>query len=422
MQQANRKRIVILGAGYGGVLAAQGLSKLAKKLNVEITLINKHHYHQMVTRLHEPAGSNLDGDDVRIPLKRLINDNVKIVKGWVEQINPVEQQVTLKDCEDEQVIEYDYLVVGLGSDPEYFGIKGLKEHSFTLHSLNAARLIKAKIEICLARYKTSPPDDGLLNFVVGGAGFTGIELAGELAEWLPKVAPKYDVPLEEVRLICVEAAPLVLPGFDEQLSAKAADILRDKGVELRLGMPVKEVTSEHVIIGDEQIPTKMVIWTGGVRGNSVLEKSGFSTQRGRANINEFLQSTNYENVFIIGDSSIFFEENGKPLPPTAQLAMQQGKHLVKNLERYLTNQAMQPFKFINRGVIASVGPKAAVGLVFGKYRIEGRIAVFMKKLVHYRYLFIMGGVSLAVQGFLGLLPSVNDKKCHKTLGAREIAK
>ncbi|WP_176720443.1 NAD(P)/FAD-dependent oxidoreductase [Desulfuribacillus stibiiarsenatis] len=412
MQQSNKKRVVILGAGYGGVIAAQGLGKLAKKLNLDITLVNKHNYHQMVTRLHEPAGGFAEGDEVRIPLKRLVNDNVKLIKDWVEAIDPVNKQVTLK----EQVVAYDYLVIGLGSDPEYFCIPGLQEHSYTLRSLNAARLIKTQIEGSLAKYKVeSQSEEGLLNIVVGGAGFTGIELLGELAEWLPVVAPKYDVNVKDIRLICVEAAPTVMPGFDEELSIKAADILRNKGVELKIGTPVKEVTQDYVMIGDEKIPTKLMIWTGGVRGNSVLEDSGFTTQRGRANINEFLQSTNFEDVFIIGDSSIYYDENGRPLPPTAQIAMQQGEHLVHNIERLLTGQEMTPFVFINRGIIASIGPKEAVGIVFGK-RVSGLLAVYLKRLVHYRYLFIFGGIPLVIQGFLGqFIPQVSIKSDYTTL-------
>ncbi|OEF96681.1 NAD(P)/FAD-dependent oxidoreductase [Desulfuribacillus alkaliarsenatis] len=409
-KQQDRKRVVILGAGYGGVITAQGLSKLANKLHIDITLVNKHNYHQMVTKLHEPAGGHLDGDEVRIPLSKLIDDNVKLVKGVVSRINPEEQKVLLED----QELAYDYLVIGLGSDPEYFGIPGLKENSYPLRSLNAARLIKVQIESCLAKYKTDECKDGLLNFVIGGAGFTGVELAGELGEWLPKVAPKYDVPLDKIRLICAEAAPTVMPGFDEELSKKTAEILQNKGVELKLGVPIKEVTADYVQIGEEQIPSKMVIWTGGVRGNTVLEDSGFSTQRGRANINEKLQSINYDNVFIIGDSSIFLDENGRGLPPTAQIAMQQGEHLVKNLEKYLTGKEMDAFTFVNRGVVASIGPSDAVGMVFGKYRIEGKIAVWMKKVVHYRYLYIFGGLPLVVRGLMGNLPKVNLKENYTT--------
>lgn len=416
MEKTGKKKLLILGGGYGGVLVAQGMSKLVNKLDIEVTLINKHSYHQMITRLHEPAGSELDSEDVRIPLDHLIKSNVKLVKGWVDRIDAENKCVVYKDspqAAEENIQNYDYLVIGLGSDPEYFGIPGLQENSFTLHSLNAARLIKAKIEICLARHKTAPDDESYLNFVVGGAGFTGVELAGELAEWLPQVAPKYDVPLEKIRLICAEAAPVVMPGFDELLSAKVADILRAKGVELILGTPVKEVTEDYVLIGEEKIPTKTMIWTGGVRGNSVLERSCFKCQRGRANINEYLQSINSDDVFIIGDSSIFFEENGRPLPPTAQLAMQQGKHLVTNLKNYIQGQEMRPFKFINRGVVASVGPKAAVGLVYGKYRIDGMVAVYMKKIVHYRYLFYMGGPSLMFKGFFGLLPETRVSAAKK---------
>ncbi len=404
MDQQHRKKIVILGAGYGGVMAAKGLCKIASSLNADITLVNRHMYHQMITKLHEPAGGQLDGNEVRIPLHQVIN-NVNIVKDDVKSIDTEGNQVILAT----QTLRYDILIVALGADPEYFGIPGLKENSHTLRSLNTARLIKVQIENCLAKYKIHPRDEGLLNFVIGGAGFTGVEMAGELAEWLPQVAPQYDVPLHEIKLYCVEAAGTVLPGSDEQVSRKAGEILSNKGVELKLGVPIKEATADYVMVGEEKIPTKLIIWTGGVRGNAVLAASDFDThpRSGRANINQFLQSVNHENVFIIGDSSVFIEKDGRPLAPTAQIAMQQGDHVVTNLAKYLRGEAMVPFVYVDRGVVASIGQKDAVGRVFGKYHVEGTVAVYMKKLIHYRYLFKIGGIPLVFRQFFGLLPQAN---------------
>ena len=401
----NRTRIVILGAGYGGIVAAQGLSKKIDQLNVDITLVNRHSYHQMLTKLHEPAGGQTEGNEIRIPIHRLVK-GIRIIKDSVESIEPEVNKVILQ----KQEIEYDYLVIALGSDPEYFDIPGLEKYGYPLRSLNAARLIKAQIESCLAQHKVAQLGRGQLTFVVGGAGFTGVELAGELSTWLPTVAPKYDIKREKIKLLCVEAADSVLPGADPYVSSQAEAILRNQGVDVRLGMPIKEVEETQMIIGDETIPYKMLIWTGGVRGNSVLEKSGFSTRRGRANINEYLQSINYKNVFIIGDSSIYIEENGRALPPTAQLAMQQGKHLIKNIASILSGKNMQPFKFIDRGVVASIGPNDAVGIVYRKYRMKGLTAVWMKKIIHYRYLFIIGGVRLVLQDMFGILSKRNAKE------------
>lgn len=395
MREDKRKKVVILGAGYAGVLAAQGLSKLAKKYDLDVTIVNKHDYHQIITQLHESAAGSKEGDAIRVPLSRLIKGGVTIVKDEIRAIKPESGQVLLNE---DRVVAYDYLIAALGSDPEYYDIPGLKEHSYPLRSLNAARMIKVHIENCLARYKVNPKDEGLLNFIIGGAGFTGVEIAGELAEWLPHVSLKYDVPLSKTSLICVEASPQVLPGLDEFLSDKTAQVLQKKGVQLRLGIPIKEVAEDYILIGDEKLMTKTVIWTGGVRGNDLLEKAGFSCNRGRAYINEKLQSTDYDNVFILGDCSYLVDEaTGRAFPPTAQLAIQQGQHLVKSLEFLFGGQQLIPFKFDNKGVVASVGQKDAVGFVFGKYRLQGKAAVFMKKLINLRYLFIVGGLSLVLE-------------------------
>lgn len=395
MREVNRKKVVIIGAGYAGVIAAKGLSRLAKKKDMDVLVINKHDYHQIITQLHEPAAGTKDGDAIRIPLSRLLKGAISFIKGEVTAILPQTNQVLINE---DRVVEYDYLIVALGSDPEYFDIPGLKEHSLALRSLNAARMIKVHIESCLARYKVNPQDESLLNFIIGGAGFTGVEVAGELAEWLPNAAPKYDVPFNKINLICVEESAQVLPGLGEFLSDTAAGILRKKGVKLRLGKPIKEVTGEYVVIGEEKLLTKTVIWTGGVRGNKFLEQAGFSCNRGRAFINDNLQSVDYENVYILGDCSYLVDETtGRAFPPTAQLAIQQGQHLAKNLARLFSKQEQLPFKFDNKGVVASVGQKDAVGFIFGKYRLQGKKAKFMKKLINIRYLFLLAGFPLVLE-------------------------
>ncbi|MBX6395726.1 MAG: FAD-dependent oxidoreductase, partial [Alicyclobacillaceae bacterium] len=177
------KRVVILGAGYGGLVAALKLAKETTPQDAEITLVNKYDYHQLVTQLYEPAAAAKRDSDVRIPLAKLLSGkHIRFVQDVVTKIDPKAKKVTLQTRE----LEYDYLVVALGSETEYFGIPGMKEHALTLKSVDEARLIRTHIERCFAEYPYDPRPE-YLTFVVGGAGLTGIELVGEIANWLPRL-------------------------------------------------------------------------------------------------------------------------------------------------------------------------------------------------------------------------------------------
>jgi len=289
------------------------------------------------------------------------------------------------------------LIRAPGSEPEYFGIPGLAEHALTLHSLNGARLIHTHIASTLARYKAEPEQDQLLTFVIGGAGFTGVELATELADWLPELARRYDIPLRETKIINIEAAPCVLPGNDEFLCQQAAEIMVAKGIELITQDPIDHVEPGLVCLkSGRTIPTGTIIWTGGVRGNRVVEDSGFPVQRGRTPVDTFNRAQGMENIFVIGDCSLPLSPDGKPLPPTAQVALQQAEHMAASLVALLKGQPLQPFRFINRGVVASLGRRYAVGKV-RKYRASGLVAHLLKEAVAIRYLYKLGGLPLVIK-------------------------
>lgn len=392
----SKPRVVILGAGYGGILVAQNLSKRMKRAELQISLVNKHTYHQLITQLHEPAAGRNDYEDIRISIDEVVNtERVNLVKGEIVAIDPLKQSIYLKSGQE---LNYDYLVIALGSEPEYFNIPGLKENSMALRSLNSARLIRTHIENMMARYKAEPDKLELLTIVIGGAGFTGVEIAGELGDWLPQVCKRYDVDHNLVKIKCIEAAAQVLPGFDEELSAKAEEILASKDVELITGKAIMKVNRDGLVLSDgEEINAATVIWTGGVRGNSVVEASGFSTIRGRAEINEYLQSIDYPNVYIIGDNAMSKDEEGKVLPPTAQIAIQQGKHTAINILHAIRGEALLPFNFKNRGVVASIGRHQAVGLIGNRFKPKGSVAKILKEVIAVRYLFILGGLPLVLR-------------------------
>ncbi|PWI58947.1 NAD(P)/FAD-dependent oxidoreductase [Sulfoacidibacillus thermotolerans] len=384
-------RIVILGAGYAGLVCALQTRKYLTASEASITLVNKHNYHQLITLLHETAVGARSDRSLRIPLDKVLADkDVQIQKGTVVKIDPSAKQVAL---EDGQTISYDLLVVALGSETEYFGIPGLKEHAYTLKSLNQARLLRAHVESCFARYPLERRRE-LLRFVVGGAGFSGIELVGEFADALPRLASEAGVPLEYVELYNVEAAPGILPGFDADLVKTAEESLKARGVRFLTGVPITQVEPGivHLKTGDT-IEAETIVWTGGVRGNQIVVDAGFETDaRGRAKVNAYLESVNYEGVYILGDCALILNEQGRPYPPTAQLAWQMGAACAKYLYHDVRGGVKEEFRPNIAGAIASLGRKDAIGKIGRSFKATGKMAYLFKDASQYRYLSKIGAV------------------------------
>jgi NADH:ubiquinone reductase (H+-translocating) len=394
MDMTSIPKIVILGAGYGGILTSLRLQKELNYNEADVTLVNKHDYHYFTTQLHMPAAGTDNPDNVRVSISKLIDEfKIDFVKSTVVQIRPHDRKVILEDG----TLSYDYLVIALGGESETFGIPGLAEYALTIRSINSVRLIREHIEYQFARFKREPHRTDYLTIVVGGAGFTGIEFVGELADRVPHLCKQFDVDPSLVKIINIEAAPTALPGFDPELVEYGMQVLQKKGVTFRIGTPIKECTPEGVIVGDgEEIKAATVIWTGGIRGNRLIEEAGIETVRGRVKVDEYLRAPGYDNIFVIGDNSIVFNEEGRPYPPTAQMAMQQGVNCAQNLVACIRNQALKPFKFQYKGTVASLGRGEAIGIAFGrKYR--GRVASWLKKAIDLRYLFIIGGIPLVLR-------------------------
>lgn len=390
-------KILILGAGYGGMVSALKLGKSLHYNEAEITLVNNNDYHYITTELHQPAAGTMHHDRARVNIKDLINTKkVNFIKDTVKEINTEEKKVILEN----QELDYDYLIIGLGSEPETFGIKGLKEYAFGIRNINTVRQIRQHIEYLFAKFRNDPERTDYLTFVVGGAGFTGIEFIGELADRVPKLCKEYDVDPSLVKIINVEASPTVLPGFDPELVDYAMDLLTRKGVEFKLSVPIQECTENGVILGTgEEILSQTVVWTGGVRGNSIVENAGIEAMRGRVKVDPYMRAPGHDNIFIVGDCALIInEEINRPYPPTAQIATQQGENVAYNLAAIIRNQPklLREFKPNIRGTVASLGKNEAIGVV-GKMKLTGSSASFMKKVIDLRYLLMIGGLSLALK-------------------------
>jgi NADH dehydrogenase len=395
-----KPKVVILGAGYGGIMTAVNLQKKLGVNEADITLVNNNDYHYQTTWLHENAAGTLHHDRTRIQIADIIDrSKVNFVQDTVSKIDPEQKKVFLDNGE----LSYDYLVVGLGYESETFGIKGLKEHAFAIANINSARQIKEHIEYQFATYSNmKEKKDELLTIIVGGAGFTGIELVGELANRVPELCQEFDIDRDKVRVVCVEAAPMILPGFDQELVDYARSYLERKGIEFRIGTAIKECTPEGIIVAKddsvEEIKAATVIWAAGVRGNAIVEESGFEAMRGRVKVDPYLRAPGHDNVFIVGDASLMInEENDRPYPPTAQIAMQQGVTCANNLAVLIREQGnLEVFKPELKGTVCSLGHDDAIGMVFGR-KIVGWQAAFMKKVIDNRALYLIGGPMMVIK-------------------------
>lgn len=408
IKNMNKPNVVILGAGYAGLMTVRKLQKDVGINEVNIQLVNNNDYHYETTRLHEASAGTLHHDRVRYNISDVIDQNkVEFIKGNVVEIKAEEKKVVLEDRE----LSYDYLVVALGAVPETFGIKGLKEFAFSIANVNSARQIREHIELQFATYHMEEEKkDERLSIVVGGAGFTGIELLGELTNRIPELCKEYDIDPKKVRMLCVEAAPTVLPGFDPELVDYAVSQLEKKGVTFMIGSAVKEAVESGIIIENsdgeqEEIKASTVVWAAGVRGNAVIDKSGFDSLRGRVKVQPDLRAPGYDDLFIIGDSSIVInEEINRPYPPTAQIAMQQGTTCAHNILSLIRGKnELETFTPDIKGTVCSLGDDDAIGVAFGK-KMKGGTASFMKKMIDNRSLFMIGGPSLVLKkGKLKLL-------------------
>jgi len=391
------KNIVILGAGYGGLLAAQNVRKFYTKSQANVTVINKYPTHQIITELHRLAAGNVHEKAVAMPLDKLLKGlDVDIKIATVESFNVDNKEVILGDGSK---LSYDALVVALGSVTAYFGIPGLEENSMVLKSAEDANNIYKHVEARISEYaKTKKPEDATI--LIGGGGLTGVELVGELADILPAMTKKYGVDYKEINLSLVEAGPKILPVLPDDLIERATKSLEARGVKFLTGLAVTNVAGNVIDLKDGQkIVANTFVWTGGVQGNPLVGVSGLEVNRGRATVNEFLQSTSHPEVFVAGDSAVYFpaDGDGRPAPPTAQIAWQMGELIGYNLFAYLEGKSLEGFNPINSGTLASLGRKDGVAIVGGSSTpLKGMPASLMKEASNIRYLsHIKGLFSLA---------------------------
>ena len=396
----SRSTILVLGAGYGGLTTVVNLQKKLGVHDADIVLVNKNDYHYETTWLHEAAAGTMAVSKVSYDISTVIDHSkVSFVKATVQKINVQEKKVHTTDG----VLTYDYLVIGLGFEGETFGIPGMDKYAFSLTDLNAARNLREHIEYQFASWSLDKEkDDSKLTFIVGGAGFTGIEFLGELGNRMSTLCKAFDVPKDKVRILCVEAAPTVLPGFDEKLVEYAVAQLSKKGIEFLIGTPVVEVTPNGVKIKVaedkvEFVEAQTVVWAAGVRGNHLIETSGIENNHARVHVEKDMRAPGYDDVFVVGDCAICFnKETNRPYPPTAQIAMQQAVVVAENIVHLIKGEETVEFVPELKGSVCSLGHNDAIGDALGR-KFTGKPAAALKKVIDNRALFLIGGPKLVAK-------------------------
>jgi len=386
----SRPRVVILGAGYAGLKTAKELSK--KNVDADIVLVNKNDYHYESTQLHEVAAGTEPASKITFNIVDVIDTKkVEFIKDTVIKVEKDEKKVLL---ENNGELTYDYLVVALGFESETFGIPGVDDFSLPLVNITTAEAAQAHLDKMLANYQQSKNELDL-SIVVCGAGFTSIEYLGEITNRIPKLSKTMNFPMDKVKITCIEAMPTLLPMFSEKLGQFGIDVLKKRGVNFKVGTPIKEIKENTVVYeenGDlKEAHAHTIIWTTGVKGSHVVGESGFAERRGRVMVEKDLRVEGYPDIFMIGDvSAVMDEESGRPFPTTAQIAIKQGSSVAGNIARLLNNQPTEAFTFKSLGTVASIGNNVGMGQILGGHEVKGYMGSIVKKSIINKSLLDVG--------------------------------
>jgi NADH dehydrogenase len=392
---ADKHRVVILGGGFGGLAAAQTL----KSAPAQVTLIDRRNFHLFQPLMYQVATGSLSPGEIAAPLRSILNrqQNTEVLLGEAADIDPAARQIILADGSR---VPYDSLVVATGSHSFYFGRDEWREQAPSLKGLEEALLVRHKIFAAFEaaeRLTDARARAAWLTFVIVGAGATGVELAGALAE-IAHQTLRHDfhhIHSQDARIVLIDGAPRVLPTFPEDLSEKARHSLDKMRVEIRTGVNVVDIDADGVAFagpgGREHLPSKTVLWAGGIAASgfahTLAVRLGAPTDnRGRIKVSPDLTIPGHPKIFIVGDLATANGPDGRPLPGLAPVAMQQGRYVSKVIaDRLRGRPAAAPFRYLNKGDLAVIGRAAAVADIFGLH-LWGWPAWWVWVLVHLMYL------------------------------------
>lgn len=354
-------RVVIVGAGFGGISAARALARVP----VEVTIVDRHNFHTFSPLLYQVATAGLAPDDIAPNLRGIVQDdlNVEARMATVYGVDLDRREVLV---DEGPPLRYDYLVLAAGAVSSDFGVPGVEEHAIPLKTLADATRLRSAV---LARFESanadpSLVDDGALTFVVAGGGPTGVELSGALAELFQKVLVKDFKHLDvgRARVVLVEMTDHLLGAFSPKSQLEAVVELERRGVDVRRSTSIASVEPTEVRLGDgTAIPTHTVIWAAGVKANPLAAQLGLATSaRGEISVQPDLTVPGHPEVFVIGDLAAAVGRNGQPYPQLAPVAMQAGRHTARNIERRSEGKSTRAFHFVDKGIMATIGRRSAV--------------------------------------------------------------
>ena len=403
----SRPRVVIVGAGFGGLTAAQRIANLP----VQVTLVDRKNHHTFQPLLYQVATAGLSPGEIATPIRAILRgqSNVEVLLEEVVDFNLDQKQIITR----QQALDYDFLIIASGATHAYFGHPEWEPLAPGLKSIEDALEIRRRVLLAFelaerqenerqenTRRKDELPNNQpqavggptapLLQFVVIGAGPTGVELAGTLAE-IAHHAMNHEfrnIDPRQSRILLIEGGPRVLPAYSEELSRQAEAQLHRLGVEVRTSHMVTGVEPGAVWLGDQKIPAPVILWAAGVAASPLGRKLGAPTDRaGRVLVHPDLSIPGHPEVFVIGDLAALNDENGKLLPGVAQVAIQQGDWVAETIARDLANQPRRNFHYHDKGSLATIGRAAAVAQ-FGKFEMSGYFAWLAWLLIH--ILFLIG--------------------------------
>ena len=385
---SNRKHVVIVGGGFGGISVAKKL----KKADIDITIIDKNNHHLFQPLLYQVATAALSPGDIAVPIRAILGrrKGLKILLGNVIEVNKKEQFVSL---ENGRKVDFDYLVLAPGAQYNYFGNDEWKKHAPGLKTVGDALQIRERILLSLEKAEQLEDPklrEPYLTFVVIGGGPTGVEMAGAIGEIAKRnMMRDYNTfSKNETRIFLVEAAPKILNGYPDSLSERARESLEEMGVRVLLNTPVTDIDHHKVSFSEGDINTPNIIWAAGVAASPLLSSLETKQDRtGRVFVNDDLSISGHQNIFVIGDAAHKKDKNGDPLPALAPVAIQQGDFLGTLIRNEINGKNREAFQYTDKGTMATIGRAKAVADIRG-FKFSGFFAWILWSVVH--ILFLIG--------------------------------